>query len=76
MSGGFTSEQSLKDINFRQNGRFFRLSDIGSMARFEVRPGETLFDLGPQNIDISRAVDHIAKTAQRVGFDPAVANLA
>ena len=28
VSGHFTSEESLKAVNFRVNGRFFRLSDI------------------------------------------------
>ena len=30
VSGGFTSEESLKAVNFRSNNRFFRLSDIAT----------------------------------------------
>ena len=33
VSGQFTSEESLKAINFRFNGRFFRLSDIAKVQR-------------------------------------------
>ena len=33
VSGGFTSEDDLKAINLRANGRFFRLSDIASIHR-------------------------------------------
>ena len=33
VSGAFTSEESLKAINFRANDRFFRLSDIATVKR-------------------------------------------
>src|ERR1700674_5888269 len=33
VSGQFTSEESLKAVNFRFNGRFFRLSDIAKVHR-------------------------------------------
>ena len=33
VSGQFTSEESLEDINFQFNGRFFRLSDIAKVKR-------------------------------------------
>src|SRR6476620_7719918 len=38
VSGQFTSEESLKAINFRFNGRFFRLSDIDKVRRDYVDP--------------------------------------
>ena len=39
VSGGFTSEESLKAVNFRSNSRFFRLSDIatGASAATSIR---------------------------------------
>src|SRR3954451_5695939 len=33
VSGSFTSEESLKSVNFRANGRFFRLTDIATVKR-------------------------------------------
>ena len=36
VSGQFTSEESLKAVNFRVNGRFFRLSDIAKVRRTYV----------------------------------------
>jgi multidrug efflux pump subunit AcrB len=43
VSGAFTSEQSLKDINFRANNRFFRLSDIATVKRSYVDPPSPMF---------------------------------
>jgi multidrug efflux pump len=43
ISGGFTSEESLKAINFSSNGRFFRLSDIAKVRRGYVDPPQPLF---------------------------------
>ena len=43
ISGGFTSEESLKAINFTSNGRFFRLSDIAKVRRGYVDPPQPLF---------------------------------
>jgi multidrug efflux pump len=43
VSGGFTSEESLKAINFRSNNRFFRLSDIATVRRGYVDPPQPLF---------------------------------
>ncbi len=43
VSGQFTSEESLKAINFRVNGRFFRLSDIASVRRAYVDPQQPMF---------------------------------
>ena len=43
ISGQFTSEESLKAINFRANGRFFRLSDIAKVHRTYVDPQQPMF---------------------------------
>jgi multidrug efflux pump len=43
VSGSFTSEESLKAINFRYNDRFFRLSDIATVKRTYSDPPQPLF---------------------------------
>jgi multidrug efflux pump subunit AcrB len=43
VSGQFTSEESLNAINFRVNGRFFRLSDIAKVRRTYVDPQQPMF---------------------------------
>ena len=43
VSGQFTSEESLKAINFRFNGRFFRLSDIAKVHRAYADPPQPIF---------------------------------
>jgi len=43
ISGGFTSEESLRAVNFTSNGRFFRLSDIAKVRRGYVDPPQPLF---------------------------------
>jgi multidrug efflux pump subunit AcrB len=43
VSGQFTSEESLKAINFRFNGRFFRLSDIAEVQRGYADPQQPMF---------------------------------
>ena len=43
VSGQFTSEESLKAINFRFNGRFFRLSDIAKVQRAYADPQQPIF---------------------------------
>jgi multidrug efflux pump len=43
VSGQFTSEESLKAVNFRVNGRFFRLSDIAKVRRAYVDPEQPMF---------------------------------
>jgi multidrug efflux pump subunit AcrB len=43
VSGQFTSEESLKAVNFRVNGRFFRLSDIAKVRRDYVDPEQPMF---------------------------------
>ena len=43
VSGEFTSEESLKAINFRANNRFFRLSDIAKVKRGYVDPPQPMF---------------------------------
>ena len=43
VSGEFTSEDSLKAINFRSNNRFFRLSDIATVKRSYVDPPQPAF---------------------------------
>jgi multidrug efflux pump subunit AcrB len=43
VSGSFTSEESLKAINFRYNDRFFRLSDIATVKRTYSDPPQPMF---------------------------------
>ena len=43
VSGAFTSEESLKAVNFRTNNRFFRLSDIAQVRRGYVDPPQPMF---------------------------------
>ena len=43
VSGQFTSEESLNTINFRANGRFFRLSDIAKVRRAYADPQQPMF---------------------------------
>ena len=43
VSGQFTSEESLKAINFRFNGRYFRLSDIAKVHRGYADPQQPIF---------------------------------
>jgi multidrug efflux pump subunit AcrB len=43
VSGGFTSEDSLRAINLRVNDRFFPLSDIATIRRGYVDPPTSLF---------------------------------
>jgi multidrug efflux pump subunit AcrB len=43
VSGQFTSEESLKAVNFRVNGRYFRLSDIAKVRRTYVDPEQPMF---------------------------------
>ena len=43
VSGQFMSEESLKTINFRFNGRFFRLSDIAKVQRGYADPQQPIF---------------------------------
>ena len=43
VSGQFTSEESLKAINFRFNGRFFRLSNIAKVQRGYADPQQPIF---------------------------------
>ena len=43
VSGQFTSEESLKAVNFRFNGRFFHLSDIAKVQRGYADPQQPIF---------------------------------
>ena len=43
VSGEFVSEDSLKVVNFRQGGRFFRLSDIAKVRRDYIDPPQPMF---------------------------------
>lgn len=43
VSGQFTSEDSLEEINLRVNDRFFRLSDVATVTRGYTDPPEGLF---------------------------------
>src|SRR5215475_3786589 len=48
VSGDFTSEESLKAVNFRFNNRFFRLSDIATVKRTYVDPPQPMFRFNSQ----------------------------
>jgi multidrug efflux pump subunit AcrB len=43
VTGQFSSEQSLQNLNLRVNDRFFRLSDVAKITRGYVDPPDTLF---------------------------------
>jgi len=43
VSGQFTSEESLREINLRVNDRFFRLADVATITRGYADPPSTLF---------------------------------
>jgi multidrug efflux pump len=43
VSGGFTSEDSLKAISFKHNNRLVRLSDIATVTRGTIDPPQPLF---------------------------------
>ncbi|MGU3540192.1 efflux RND transporter permease subunit [Methylobacterium sp. A54F] len=48
VSGQFTSEESLRDINLRFNDRFFRLSDVAEISRGYEDPPSALFRVDGQ----------------------------
>ncbi|WP_158812611.1 efflux RND transporter permease subunit [Methylocapsa sp. S129] len=48
VSGQFTSEDSLRNINLRVNDRFFRLSDVATISRGYVDPPSSLFRFNGQ----------------------------
>ncbi len=48
ISGGFKSEDSLREVNLRVDGRFFRLSDIGEISRGYEEPPTNLFRVDGQ----------------------------
>jgi multidrug efflux pump len=43
VSGGFTSEESLKAISFRHNNRLVRLSDVATVKRGTIDPPQPMF---------------------------------
>jgi multidrug efflux pump subunit AcrB len=48
VSGGFASEDSLRNINLRVNDRFFRLSDVAKITRGYSDPQDPLFRVNGQ----------------------------
>lgn len=48
VSGEFTSEESLKAVNFRFNDQFFRLSDIATVKRAYADPPQPMFRFNGQ----------------------------
>ncbi|NGN42612.1 efflux RND transporter permease subunit [Mesorhizobium sp. CGMCC 1.15528] len=46
VSGQFTSEESLRNVNLRVNDRFFRLSDVATISRGYEDPPQSLFRYG------------------------------
>jgi len=49
VTGQFTSEESLRNINFHINDRFFRLSDVATVTRAYVDPPTSVFRFNGQN---------------------------
>ena len=49
VTGSFTSEDSLRDINLRVNNTFFRLSDIATIRRGYVDPPAAIFRVNGQD---------------------------
>ncbi|EIM29444.1 efflux RND transporter permease subunit [Microvirga lotononidis] len=48
VTGQFSSEESLRNLNLRINDRFFRLSDIATISRGYVDPPQALFRFNGQ----------------------------
>ncbi len=48
VSGGFASEEALRNINLRVNDRFFRLSDVATITRGYSDPAQPLFRVNGQ----------------------------
>ncbi len=49
VTGQFTSEDSLRNINFHLNDRFFRLSDVANVTRTYVDPPSSVFRFNGKN---------------------------
>jgi len=49
VTGQFVSEESLKAVNLRVNGRFFRLSDVATITRGYVDPPTSVFRVNGQD---------------------------
>jgi multidrug efflux pump subunit AcrB len=80
VSGQFISEESLKAVNFRVNGRFFRLSDIAKVRRDYVDPQQPTFRYNgipaiglavsmTKNADVLAFGEHIKERLARVTAD-------
>ena len=80
VSGQFTSEESLKAVNFRANGRFFRLSDIAKIRRDYVDPQQPMFRYNgvpaiglaismTKNADVLAFGEHLKERLARVTAD-------
>ena len=80
VSGQFTSEESLKAINFQFNGRFFRLSDIAKVRRDYVDPQQPMFRYNgtpavglaismTKNADVLAFGEHMKERLARVTAD-------
>ncbi|WP_262266115.1 efflux RND transporter permease subunit [Microvirga yunnanensis] len=48
VTGQFTSEESLRNLNLRINDRFFRLSDVAAISRGYLDPPQALFRFNGQ----------------------------
>lgn len=49
VTGQFTSEDSLRNINFHINDRFFRLSDVANVTRTYIDPPSSVFRFNGKN---------------------------
>ena len=80
VSGQFTSEESLRAVNFRVNGQFFRLSDIARIRRGYVDPQQPMFRYNgtpaiglaismTKNADVLAFGEHIKQRLARLTAD-------
>ena len=67
VSGQFTSEDSLKGINFRSNGRFFRLSDVPKCSRKHADPQQPMFRYNGRSAQAGIAIS-MRKNADVLAF--------
>ena len=82
VSGQFMSEEGLKAVNFRVNGRFFRLSDIANVRRTYVDPEQPMFRYNgtpaiglaismTKNANVLQFGEHIKERLAKPDRDPA-----
>ena len=81
VSGTFDSEDSLKNVNLKANGRFYRLSDIATIRRGYVDPPQPLYRFNGQPaiglaVSMAQGADGLKLgEAMTMKFDQIIANL-